>query len=99
MSTKNIDRDRLFKELITTFFIEFLELFFPKVLTYLDQNYIEFSDKEVFTEIALADALETDIVVKTKFQGKDAFFRGLETRFFEKTWFLRYQSGPKQTGF
>ena len=74
MSAKNINHDRLFKELITTFFIEFLELFFPKVLTYLDQNYIEFSDKEVFTEIALADALETDIVVKTKFQGKDAFF-------------------------
>lgn len=74
MSAKNINHDRLFKELITTFFIEFLELFFPAVLTYLDQNYIEFSDKEVFAEIPLADSLETDIVVKTKFQGKDAFF-------------------------
>ncbi|MDY6804224.1 MAG: DUF4351 domain-containing protein [Cyanobacteriota bacterium] len=74
MSAKNINHDRLFKELITTFFIEFLELFFPAVLTYLDQNYIEFLDKEVFPEIPLAESLETDIVVKTKFQGKDAFF-------------------------
>ncbi len=74
MSPKNINHDRLFKELITTFFIEFLELFFPAVLTYLDQNSIEFLDKEVFPEIPLAESLETDIVVKTKFQGKDAFF-------------------------
>ncbi len=74
MSAKNINHDRLFKELITTFFIEFLELFFPQVLTYLDRNYIEFLDKEVFPEIPLAETLETDIVVKTKFQGKDAFF-------------------------
>ena len=74
MSTQNINHDRLFKELITTFFIEFLELFFPQVLTYLDRNYIEFLDKEVFPEIPLAETLETDIVVKTKFQGKDAFF-------------------------
>mgnify|MGYP001806258758 CR=1 FL=1 len=26
-----IDPDRLFKELLTTFFVEFLELFFPEV--------------------------------------------------------------------
>jgi hypothetical protein len=28
-----IDHDRLFKELLTTFFVEFIELFFPAVLT------------------------------------------------------------------
>ena len=27
-----IDHDRLFKELLTTFFVEFLELFFPKLV-------------------------------------------------------------------
>ena len=74
MSTDNINHDRLFKELITTFFIEFLELFFPAILNYLDRNYLEFLDKEVFPEIPLKESLETDIVVKTKFQGKDAFF-------------------------
>ncbi|NEP46422.1 MAG: DUF4351 domain-containing protein [Okeania sp. SIO2H7] len=74
MSPQNINHDRLFKELITTFFIEFLELFFPAILNYLDRNYLEFLDKEVFPEIPLAESLETDIVVKTKFQGKDAFF-------------------------
>ena len=37
-----IDHDRLFKELITTFFVEFLELFFPPVLAYLEQETLEF---------------------------------------------------------
>jgi hypothetical protein len=32
---ENIDHDRLFKELISTFFIEFIELFFPQVLEYI----------------------------------------------------------------
>lgn len=40
-----IDHDRLFKELITTFFVEFLELFFPPVLTYLEQETLEFLNK------------------------------------------------------
>ncbi len=31
-----IDHDRLFKELISTFFIEFIELFFPTILTYIE---------------------------------------------------------------
>jgi hypothetical protein len=30
-----IDPDRLLKELLTTFFVEFLELFFPEVAPYL----------------------------------------------------------------
>ncbi|WP_442994225.1 hypothetical protein [Scytonema sp. PRP1] len=33
-----IDHDRSFKELLTTFFVEFLELFFPEVIAYLEPN-------------------------------------------------------------
>ncbi len=40
-----INHDQLFKELLTTFFIEFIELFFPEVLEYLDINSITFVDK------------------------------------------------------
>ena len=40
--TENIDHDRLFKELISTFFIEFIELFFPQVLEYIDTESIIF---------------------------------------------------------
>ncbi len=36
--TNNIDHDRLFKELISTFFIEFIELFFPQLMDYLDNS-------------------------------------------------------------
>lgn len=32
-----IDHDRLFKELLTTFFVEFLELFLPEVVTYVER--------------------------------------------------------------
>ena len=45
-----IDHDRLFKELLTTFFVEFIELFLPDVAAYLEGDSIEFLDKEVFTE-------------------------------------------------
>ncbi|MFM6325542.1 MAG: hypothetical protein ACKPGF_23620 [Microcystis panniformis] len=46
--TNNIDHDRLFKELISTFFVEFIELFFPQLMDYLDRESITFLDKEVW---------------------------------------------------
>lgn len=49
-----IDHDRLFKELISTFFVEFLELFFPEVLAYLDRDSIMFLDKEIFADITFS---------------------------------------------
>ena len=51
MVMAKINHDRLFKELLTTFFVEFLELFFPSVLEYLDTNSIQFADKEVFSDL------------------------------------------------
>ena len=47
----NIDHDRLFKELISTFFVDFIALFFPSILEYLDTNSINFLDKEIFTDV------------------------------------------------
>ena len=43
-----IDHDRLFKELISTFFVEFIELFFPQVMAYLDPKSVILLDKEIF---------------------------------------------------
>jgi hypothetical protein len=37
-----MDHDRLFKELLGTFFTEFVELFLPDVAVYLDPGFIEF---------------------------------------------------------
>ncbi len=40
-----MDHDRIFKELLTVFFVEFLALFLPKVAAYLDPTSLEFLDK------------------------------------------------------
>jgi hypothetical protein len=69
-----IDHDRLFKELLTTFFVEFLELFLPELRAYLDADSIEFLDKELFTDVTAGTKLLTDIVVKARFRDSSACF-------------------------
>jgi len=69
-----IDHDRLFKELLSTFFVEFLDLFLPEVLAYLDPESLVFLDKELFTDVTAGERQEADLVVKAQFQGQDAFF-------------------------
>lgn len=69
-----MEHDRLFKALLTTFFVEFLDLFFPEVKRNLNRQSIEFLDKEVFTDIASGERHEVDLLVKAKFRGKEAFF-------------------------
>lgn len=69
-----IDHDRLFKELISTFFVEFLDLFIPEILTYLEQDSITFLDKEIFTDITAGERYEADLIVKAKFRSHESFF-------------------------
>ncbi|GBE94661.1 DUF4351 domain-containing protein [Nostoc cycadae] len=69
-----IDHDRLFKELLTTFFWEFIELFFPEITAYLERDSITFLDKEIFTDVTAGEKYETDIVVKAKFRQQESFF-------------------------
>ena len=70
-----MDHDRLFKELISNFFGEFVELFLPDVSAYLDKDadFIPI-DKEVFTDISLGDKHEVDLLMKVKFREQEAFF-------------------------
>ena len=53
-----IDHDLLFKELLTTFFVEFIELFFLRLAEVMDRDSITFLDKEVF--ISLFDGKDED---------------------------------------
>src|SRR3712207_3527496 len=69
-----MDHDRLFKELLTTFFVEFLELLLPQVAAYLRRDSLEFLDKEVFTDVTAGERHEVDLLVKAKFREQDAFF-------------------------
>src|ERR687886_492103 len=67
-----IDHDRLFKELLSTFFVEFLELFFPQVLAYLEPASITFEEKEIFTDVTAGERYEADVVVKARLTEKSA---------------------------
>ncbi len=69
-----IDHDRLFKELITTFFGEFVDLFLPDVAAYLERDSLVFLDKEIFTDVMSREKHEADIIVQARFKGEEAFF-------------------------
>ncbi len=68
------NHDRLFKELLSTFFLEFIELFFPEILEYLDRNSIKFIDKEVFTDVTAGETYEVDLLVESKFKEQSYSF-------------------------
>jgi Domain of unknown function (DUF4351) len=70
----NINHDQLFKELLTTFFVEFLDLFFPSILEYLDTDSIQFVDKELFTDVVRGEKKIMDLVALAKFQEQDYSF-------------------------
>jgi len=69
-----IDHDRLFKELIATFFVEFIQLFFSEIINYLEPNQITFLDKEVFTDVTEGEKYESDLVAQVQFRGQSSFF-------------------------
>ena len=70
-----MDHDRLFKELISNFFLEFLDLFFPELRKYVDDDFALMPlDKEIFTDVTQGDKHIADLVIRAKVRGKDAFF-------------------------
>ncbi|MDY0406371.1 Rpn family recombination-promoting nuclease/putative transposase [Virgibacillus sp. 179-BFC.A HS] len=64
--------DQLFKELIRTFFEEFLEAFFPEIHPMIDFQNITFLSEEVFTDLLEGENRRLDIVVETKLKSVDA---------------------------
>ncbi len=73
-SESTIPHDSLFKELITTFFFEFLELFSPAVLDDLDRDSVEFLPQEAFADLNKGKKRVVDILVKAKFRGVPTCF-------------------------
>jgi len=69
-----INHDRLFKELLNTFFMDFIELFLPEMARYIDSSSLEFLDKEIFSDVTAGDTHEVDLIVKAKFKGSESFF-------------------------
>ncbi|MEX2460213.1 MAG: transposase [Paenibacillaceae bacterium] len=66
-----IDHDRLFKELIQTYFREFIQLFFPQVYEEIDFEDLTFLSEEVFTDIVTGERRRVDLLVKTKLREED----------------------------
>ena len=69
-----IDHDRLFKELLRTFFVEFVALFLPAVYDYLEPDSLVFLDKEIFTDVVVGERHTADLVVKARFRGQPSYF-------------------------
>jgi hypothetical protein len=69
-----IDHDRLFKELLTTFFVAFIELFLPDAAEFLEPDSVTFLDKEVFTDVTSGDKPNADLVAQARFRGREAYF-------------------------
>jgi len=69
-----IDHDRLFKELLSTFFPEFVALFLPDVATYLEPNSLIFLNQEIFVDVTSGEKYEADLVVQGKFRDRESLF-------------------------
>ncbi len=63
-----IDHDQLFKQLLSTFFMDFLDLFFPELRALLDNEELVFLEQEFFTDIPLGEKKLLDLVVKARFR-------------------------------
>jgi len=62
----HIDHDRLFKELLGTFFAEFMDLFFPEAARAIDFAHLKFLQQEVFTDLAAGEKHEVDLLAETR---------------------------------
>ncbi|OYE04007.1 DUF4351 domain-containing protein [Nostoc sp. 'Peltigera membranacea cyanobiont' 232] len=69
-----IDHDRLFKELLSNFFPEFIELFFPDISAYWERDSIEFLPQEVFTDVTEGERKILDIVLQASVRNQDTLF-------------------------
>jgi predicted transposase YdaD len=72
MAKKQIDHDQNFKELISTFFIEFLELFVPELASVIEPNSITFREQEYFVDLVEGEAKIIDLLAEVKLTGEDA---------------------------
>jgi hypothetical protein len=66
-----IDHDRLFKELLTTFFLEFLELFAPVLHSSIEPDSVTFLEGDVFADMVEGSTLEPDLVARVLLRDAD----------------------------
>jgi len=64
-----IDHDRLFKQLLSTFFIEFLQLFAPDLARDVEAGSVEFLEKENFTDALAGTRHVVDLLARVRLRG------------------------------
>src|SRR5699024_3828824 len=69
---KYTKHDLLFKQLIHTFFEEFLEAFFPEIHDHIDfQSTVQLSE-ELYTDLVDGDTKRIDILIQAKVKGTES---------------------------
>ncbi len=68
--SKSIDHDQLFKQLLTTFFLEFLELFTPEFFAAIDPYSLEILPLEYFTDIDAGERKAMDVIIRVNLLGR-----------------------------
>ncbi len=74
MADQQVDHDQNFKELISTFFIEFLELFVPEIASTIDPGSVKFLQQEYFVDLVEGEEKIIDLLAEVKQSGEDATF-------------------------
>jgi predicted transposase YdaD len=85
-----IDHDRLFKELLSTFFLEFLELFLPEIANTLERDSIRFLPQAYFADLTAGEEKVVDLLVEVKQAGEEVrFLVHIEAQSYVETDFTR----------
>lgn len=66
------DHDRLFKELLSTFFVDFLDLFLPQVACQIERDSVRFLPQEYFADLTTGEKKIIDLLAEVKILGQDA---------------------------
>lgn len=76
--TPPIDHDAIFKALLSTFFLDFLELFLPQVLAYSEPSELSLEPtetvREIFSPLAPGKKKVADLVARLSFRDQSACF-------------------------
>jgi predicted transposase/invertase (TIGR01784 family) len=89
-----IDHDRLFKELLSNFFVEFLQLFLPQIAEQIEAESVEFLPQEYFTDLTAGEKKVIDLLAQVRLAGQEVGFlihveaqSGSETDFTRRMFF------------
>jgi predicted transposase YdaD len=72
VAKKQTSHDQKFKELIATFFIEFLELFLPDLAKAIEPDSVTFREQEYFIDLVEGEKKVIDLLAEVKLAGEDA---------------------------